>query len=62
MTIDNGQKEDLVDVAATLVQLVELAEEERAVDARLKGYLAELGLVVAELGLLTMTINPRREL
>ncbi|MBK7005951.1 MAG: SAM-dependent DNA methyltransferase [Burkholderiales bacterium] len=43
--IDNGQKEDVVDVAATLVQLAGLAEEEKAVDARLNGYLAELGLV-----------------
>lgn len=43
--IDNGQKEDVVDVAATLVQLKELAEEEEAIDARLNGYLAELGLV-----------------
>ena len=43
--IDNGQKEDVVDVAATLSQLAELAEEEKAVDARLNGYLAELGLL-----------------
>ena len=43
--IDNGQKEDVVDVPATLALLRELAEEEKAVDARLNGYLAELGLV-----------------
>ncbi len=43
--IDNGQKEDLVDVPATLALLRELAEEEKAVDARLNVYLAELGLV-----------------
>jgi type I restriction enzyme M protein len=43
--IDNGQKEDVVDVPATLALLRELAEEEKGVDARLNGYLAELGLV-----------------
>lgn len=43
--IDNGQKEDVVDVPATLALLRDLAEEEKAVDARLNGYLAELGLV-----------------
>jgi type I restriction enzyme M protein len=43
--IDNGQKEDVVDVPATLALLRELAEEEKAVDARLNAYLAELGLV-----------------
>jgi len=43
--IDNGQKEDVVDVAATLAQLAVLAEEEKAIDARLNAYLAELGLV-----------------
>lgn len=43
--IDNGQKEDVVDVAATLALLAALAEEETAIDARLNGYLAELGLL-----------------
>jgi len=43
--IDNGQTEDVVDVPATLAQLAALAEEEKAIDARLNGYLAELGLV-----------------
>jgi len=43
--IDNGQKEDVVDVPATLALLRELAEEEKGIDARLKAYLAELGLV-----------------
>lgn len=43
--IDNGETEEVVDVAATLAQLVALAEEEAEVDARLNGYLAELGLL-----------------
>ena len=43
--IDNGQKEDVVDVEATLALLAELAEVEKGIDARLNGYLAELGLV-----------------
>lgn len=42
--IDNGQKEDVVDVVATLALLAELAEEEKGIDSRLNGYLAELGL------------------
>lgn len=46
--IDNGEKEDVIDVAATLAQLAELAEEEAEIDARLNGYLAELGLLEAE--------------
>lgn len=43
--INNGEIEDVVDVAATLLQLATLAEEEAAIDARLHGYLAELGLL-----------------
>ena len=43
--IDNGETEDTVDVAKTLRQLAALTEEERAVDERLNGYLAELGLL-----------------
>src|SRR5574343_379215 len=41
--IDNGETEESVDVAATLAQLAALAEEEAQIDARLNGYLAELG-------------------
>jgi len=50
--IDNGETEETVDVAATLAQLAALAEEEARIDARLKWYLAELGLleVTNELG------------
>jgi type I restriction enzyme M protein len=43
--IDNGDTEETVDVAATLVQLQALAEEDAQIDARLNGYLAELGLL-----------------
>jgi type I restriction enzyme M protein len=43
--IDNGETEVTVDVAATLAQLAMLAEEEVQIDARLNGYLAELGLI-----------------
>jgi type I restriction enzyme M protein len=43
--IDNGELEETVDVAATLSQLAALAEEEEQIDARLDGYLAELGLL-----------------
>ncbi|WP_122418696.1 type I restriction-modification system subunit M [Pseudomonas viridiflava] len=43
--IDNGQIEEIVDVAATLEQLAVLSEEEVQVDARLNGYLKELGLL-----------------
>lgn len=46
--IDNGEAEETVDVAATLEKLAELAEEEVQIDARLNGYLAELGLLEAE--------------
>lgn len=46
--IDNGETEETVDIAATLVQLAMLAEEEALIDARLNGYLAELGLLVVE--------------
>ncbi|AXT48853.1 type I restriction-modification system subunit M [Chromobacterium rhizoryzae] len=46
--IDNGETEEIVDVAATLAQLAALAEEEVQIDARLNGYLAELGLLEAE--------------
>ena len=40
--IDNGESEEVVDVAATLTKLATLAEEEVKIDARLNGYLAEL--------------------
>ncbi len=43
--IDSGETEETVDVAATLLQLAALAEEEAQVDTRLNGYLAELGLM-----------------
>lgn len=43
--IDNGETEGTVDVAATLSQLKALTEEEAQIDARLNGYLAELGLL-----------------
>lgn len=43
--IDNGETEDVVDVAATLAQLATLAAEEAAIDERLNSYLAELGLL-----------------
>ncbi|MCW5651106.1 MAG: SAM-dependent DNA methyltransferase [Ramlibacter sp.] len=43
--IDNGETEETVNVAATLSQMAVLAEEEAQVDARLNGYLAELGLL-----------------
>lgn len=46
--IDNGKTEETVDVAATLAQLAALAEDEAQIDARLNGYLAELGLLEAE--------------
>jgi type I restriction enzyme M protein len=45
--IDNGETEEVVDVAATLVQLASLADEEAQIDERLNGYLAELGLLEA---------------
>lgn len=45
--IDNGEIEDVVNVAATLEQLVTLAEEEAVIDARLNDYLMELGLLEA---------------
>jgi type I restriction enzyme M protein len=45
--IDNGETAEMVDVAATLVQLAVLAEEEALIDARLNGYLAEMGLMEA---------------
>ncbi|MBN2976192.1 MULTISPECIES: type I restriction-modification system subunit M [Pseudomonas] len=43
--IDNGETEEIVNLAATLEQLAVLAEEDAQVDARLNGYLAELGLL-----------------
>lgn len=46
--IDNGEMEEIVDVAATLTQLAALAEEEARIDARLNSYLVELGLLEAE--------------
>lgn len=45
--IDNGESEETVDVAATLLQLAALAKEEARIDERLNGYLAELGLLEA---------------
>lgn len=42
--IDNGELEETVDIATTLSQLAALAEEEKQIDVRLNGYLAELGL------------------
>ena len=41
--IDNGKTEETVDVPSTLAQLKTLADEEAKIDARLNGYLAELG-------------------
>lgn len=46
--IDNGEIEETVDIAATLAHLTALAEEEVQIDARLNGYLAELGLLEAD--------------
>jgi type I restriction enzyme M protein len=46
--IDNGETEETVDVAATLVQLSKLAEEEAEIDKRLNAYLVDLGLLEAE--------------
>ena len=43
--IDNGEVEDVVDVPATLAQLAALVDDEAAIDERLNGYLAELGLL-----------------
>lgn len=43
--IDNGQTEETIDVAATLTKLAQLAEDEAQIDARLNGYLVELGLL-----------------
>ena len=43
--IDSGEREETVDMAATLAQLQELAEEEARIDERLESYFAELGLV-----------------
>lgn len=43
--IDNGDTEQKVDVTATLAQLTTLAEVEAQIDARLSGYLVELGLM-----------------
>lgn len=43
--IDNGETKETIDVTATLAQLAGLAEEEAQIDARLNGYLAELGLL-----------------
>lgn len=45
--IDNSETEETVNVAATLSQLAAIAEEESQIDARLNGYLAELGLLEA---------------
>lgn len=46
--INSGETEETVDVAATLAQLQVLADEEAQIDARLNGYLAELGLLEAQ--------------
>lgn len=46
--IDNGETEEAIDVAATLAKLTALAEEEVQIDARLKRFLAELGLEIEE--------------
>ena len=46
--IDNGEAEETIDVAATLSRLNVLADEEAQIDARLNGYLTELGLQVAK--------------
>lgn len=46
--IDNRETGEVVDVAATLTQLSALAEEEAQIDARLNGYLVELGLLEAK--------------
>ena len=43
--IDKGETEEIVDVTATLAQLAALADEEAQIDARLNGYLVELGLL-----------------
>lgn len=43
--IENGETEVAIDVAATLAELAQLAKEEAQIDARLNGYLAELGLL-----------------
>lgn len=46
--IDNGKAEETIDLAATLSQLAALVEEEAQVDARLNGYLVDLGLLEAK--------------
>lgn len=46
--IDNGKTEEAVDVAETLEQLIALSAEEAQIDARLKVYLVELGLLETE--------------
>jgi type I restriction enzyme M protein len=46
--IENGETEATVDVAAALAQLDTLLEEEALIDARLNGYLVELGLLEPE--------------
>jgi type I restriction enzyme M protein len=46
--IDNGEIEEVVDVAAALAQLAKLAQEETVIDAQLSGYLKELGLLGVE--------------
>ncbi|WP_417702903.1 N-6 DNA methylase [Pseudomonas sp.] len=46
--IDNGETEDTVDLVATLAQLGALSEDEAKIDRRLRGYLAELGLLETE--------------
>lgn len=45
--IDNGETEKVVDVTATLAQLAALVEEEATIDAKLNGYLLEMGLLEA---------------
>lgn len=46
--IDNGEIDEVVDVAATLEQLAALAKDEAQVDVRLNEYLMELGLLEAK--------------
>jgi type I restriction enzyme M protein len=46
--IDSGEAEEEVDVAVTLAHLATLAEEEVQIDTRLNSYLAEMGLLEAE--------------
>ena len=42
--IDTSEEEELVDIPAVLSSLGELGKKEREIDARIEGYLKELGL------------------